>query len=247
MVIEAPGNVLTKAARERLHAAIAEVAVRQGLTMASSKTLPEKLLVCDLPGCLPPIAAASGAIFVLRIDAKFAKESFQLAIELWNSDVGKLLGKDRRDCPICDEQDLWGSAALLTQGLLERTLREPARSAPAPVEGLGSGQGVQPVAPSTVPELRSETPGQLAKYSGIGLSVVGLASAMAGIYLLAVDGNSAGFHNDLVRDTRKYGLPMTIAGGAALVSGLGLLTWHFWPGPAKVSVGPTSLQVAGRF
>jgi len=245
VVVEAPGNVLTKAARERLHAAIADVAIRNGLAAVSSKTLPEQLLTCALPGCLPPIAAASGAIFVLRLDAKFAKESFKLVVELWNSDDGKLLGTDRRDCPICDEQDLWGSAALLTQGLLERVLREPVKSAPA-FEASGE-QAVTPAAPTSIPEVHAAPSGPLGKYLGLGLSVAGLATAALGVYYLAIDGNSAGNQSDRVRDTGKYGLPMTIAGGVALVSGLGLLTWHFWPGRTEVSLGPSGLQLAGRF
>jgi hypothetical protein len=247
VVIEAPGSVLSKTAKERLHGAITEVALQHGLTMASSKTLSEKLLACDLPGCLPPIAAASGAIFVLRVDARFAKESFKLVIELWNSDEGKLLGRDRRDCPICDEQDLWGSAALLVQGLLDRALREPAKAVSGHLSGTGAAQITSPAASPVVSQVGSETPGRAAEYSGFALSVAGLAALATGIYYLSVDGNSAGYHSDRVRDTAKFGLPMTIAGGVALASGVGLLAWTFWPRSARVSIGPSGLQVAGRF
>jgi hypothetical protein len=247
VVIEAPGSALSKTTRERLRGAIAEVVGRHGLALAPSDTLPEKLLGCDLPGCLAPIAAASGAIFVLRVDARFAKESFKLTVELWHSDEGKLLGRDRRDCPICDEQDLWGSAALLTQGLLERALREPVKTAQSRSPGAGAARLAAPATSSEVPRIRSEPTGRTAKVSGLALSVAGLTALVAGAYYLSVDGDSAGFHSDRVRDTGKYGLPMAIAGGAALASGVGLLAWSFWPGPAKVSVGPSGLQVAGRF
>jgi len=77
--------------------------------------------------------------------------------------------------------------------------------------------------------------------------LAGLTALAAGAYYLSVDGDSAGFHSDRVRDTGKYGLPMAIAGGVALASGAGLLAWSFWPGPAKVSAGPSGVQVAGRF
>jgi hypothetical protein len=241
LVLEAPGNVLTKAARERLQAAIGEVAAGHGLVLASAKTLPAKLLGCDLPGCLSPIAAASGAIFVLRVDAKFVKESFKLSVELWNSDQGKLLGRERRDCPICDEQDLWGSAALMTQGLLERALREPSKPAPAPP---ATRLVTRPVTPE-VAQAPVATPGRALQYTGLALSVAGLAVLGTGIYYWSVDGDPA--RPDFVRDTRKYGLPMTIAGGAVLAAGAGILVWSFRSGPAKISVGPSGLRVTGRF
>jgi hypothetical protein len=241
LVLEAPGNVLTKVARERLHAAIGEVAAGHGLVLASAKSLPDKLLACDLPGCLSPIAAASGAIFVLRVDAKFVKESFKLSVELWDSDAGKLLGRERRDCPICDEQDLWGSAALMTQGLLERALREPSRPAPAPP----ASQIVPPPVTPAVAQAPAAAPSRAWQYTGLALAAAGLAALVTGIYYWSEDGEPA--RPDYVRDTRKYGLPMTIAGGAMLATGAGLLAWSFRSGPAQVTVGPSGLRVAGRF
>jgi hypothetical protein len=255
LVIEAPGNVLTKAARERLHAAIAEVAVGHGLTLASPKSLPDKLLRCDLPGCLPPIAAASGALFVLRVDAQFAKESFKLAIELWNSDEGKLLGRDRRDCPICDEQDLWGSAALLTQGLLERALREPARPAAllpakvtsAPVAAFAPAPAPAPAAAPLAPQVQARMPHPVVAYSGFALMLAGLAAIGVGGYYIAVDGEPACNRCDWVRDTEKFGLPVAVAGGVALAGGAGLLAWSYWSGSSEIAVAPGQLRMAGRF
>jgi hypothetical protein len=247
LVLEAPGNVLTQTARDRLHAAIAEIAIAKGLTLASGDSLPAKLLVCDLPGGLPPIAAASGAVFVLRVEAKFAQESFKLAIELWNSDEGKLLGKERRDCPICDEQDLWGSAAFLTRGLLDRAIREPTPPVAAAIAGRGELGLASGAAPALI-EIPKGSTGSLARYSGAVLAVAGLAALATGIYYWSVDGEHAGAaDSDRVRDTRKLGLPLTIVGGTALVAGAGLWGWSFWAGPAKVAVGPSGIRVAGSF
>jgi hypothetical protein len=243
LVLEAPDNLLTKSAREALHAAIAEVATSQGLTLALAKELPTRLLTCDLPGCLPSIAAASGAIFVLRVDARFAKESFKLAVELWNSDEGKLLGKERRDCPICDEQDLWGSAALMTRGLLERGLgagssaKLPATAPSQPDRAVGTTEE-----PRRVPIGSATT---AARWTGLGLAGVGAAALATGIYYWSVDGDRA--HHDHVRDTRKLGLPLTIAGGAALLGGATLFGWSLWSGRAAVAVGPGRVNLTGRF
>jgi hypothetical protein len=124
LLFESPANRLSKSAKDHLRTAIGEVATRQGLKVIPSQSLSAKLLRCDWPGCLSQIAAASGATLILRVEATYAKESFKLGIELWNSDEGKLLGREDRACPICDEQDLWGSAALLSQSLLERAVHE---------------------------------------------------------------------------------------------------------------------------
>lgn len=242
LVLEAPGNVLTKSARDALQTAVAEAATSQGLTLASAKELPARLLTCDLPGCLPSIAAATGAIYVLRVEAKYVKESFKLAVELWNSDEGKLLGKEKRDCPICDEQDLWGSAALMTRALLERAVEaappvKPAALVPSPPDRAGAS------AQLTRAPTRSAT--ATVRWGGLGLAVAGAAALATGIYYWSVDGDPAGA--DRVRDTRKLGLPLTLGGGAALIAGAGLLGWSFWSGRAAVALGPGRVDLTGRF
>lgn len=240
VIVESQGSHLSKKAREQLRTAIGDVVTSRGLQLVPSQTLTEKLLRCELPGCLPQIAGATGAMLVLRVEAKYAKESFKLAIDLWNSDEGKLLGRERRDCPICDEQDLWGSAALMAQGLLERALRTPPLAAktlvPAPAPTVTAGNLVQTPPPSRTPVLR---------YSGIALAALGAGALATGIYYWSVDGDPAG--PDRVRDTRKFGVPMTLAGGAALAAGVGLVAWSFWSGSATVAVLPSGVQVGARF
>jgi hypothetical protein len=245
IVVEAPGNVLTPTVRERLHGAIAQVVKGQGLTLVSADCLPTQLVGCELPGCLPPIAAASGALFVLRVAAKFAQESFKLGIELWNSDQGKLLGRERRDCPICDEQDLWGSAALMTQAVLERALHEPAK--PALARPVSSSPPEPPARVPALAQAPAAPPSRALLYAGMGLSVAGLAALVTGIHYWHVDGERACSDCDRVRDTRKLGLPMTITGGAVLALGAGMVAWSFRSGPAKISLGPAGLRIAGRF
>jgi hypothetical protein len=250
VVIEPSSNSqLSKGTKERLRKEIAEVVKRNGITLVPSSTLPDRLLRCEIPGCLPQIAAASGASLVLQVEARFAKESFKLAIHLWDADDGKLLGKDGRDCPICDEQDLWGSAALLTQGLLEHALHGPAKAAPE-IPPTAAPQAPPPeplVTAPAVPPAEAKSSGGFAAYSGIALVAAGLATLVVGSYYISVDGKSACSHCDRVRDTSKYGWPMAVAGGVALLGGAGLLTWSLWPAHAQVAVGPAGLQLAGRF
>jgi hypothetical protein len=251
VLLEAHAASLSKNARERLHYAIADVVNSRGIELVAKKALSDKLQHCDLPGCLPQIAAATGAIYVLYVDARFAKESFHLAIQLWNTDEGRLLGRDGRDCPICDEQDLWGSAALMTRAMLERALEDAqkptAASIAAAKPAVAPSPAVQmmPIAP--VPPPADPRPGNGVTYAGLGLAVAGLSALGIGIYYWSVDGNCSDATCDYLRDTRKLGLPMTIAGGALLATGGALLVWRLWPGGTSVSLSPSGLRLAGRF
>ena len=238
------GGALSADGQERMRKEIADVVVRNGLLLVPTETLSARLQHCEIPGCLAQVAAASGAMLVLAVDARFAKESFKLTVALWNADEGKLLGKDTRDCPICDEQDLWGTAALVTQALLERTVRpaQGPRVAAAPTNVPRAGASM--ATPAQGDDGKS---GDVAVYSGVALAVAGLATLAVGTYYISVDGKSACMSCDRVRDTRRYGLPMAIVGGVAVAGGAGLLTWAFWPRQAQVSVFPMGLQLAGSF
>ena len=251
VLIESPSNRLSKAGKERLRAAIGEVVAKHGLDLIPSQTLSDKLLRCELPGCLSQIAAASGATFVLRVEARFTKESFKLAVELWSSDDGKRLGREDRDCPICDEQDLWGSAALLAQGLLDCALRQPDQGPAAP-PAMASVPAASPPPPgpaSTRVQGQATTDGarRFAGYAGLTLAVAGAALLAAGIYYVAVDGDPACDRCDWRRDTAKDGRSIAIGGGAALAAGAGLLLWRLWPSAPVVSMGPSGIFLAGRF
>lgn len=249
VVVESPGNRLSKSAKEHLRTAIAEAVSRRGMQLVPSQTLPDKLLRCDLPACLPQIAGASGAMLVLRVEAKYAKESFKLALELWNSDEGKLLGHEERDCPICDEQDLWGSAALLVQGLLDRASRDTRPATEPPPASLAVPVPAAQVTPPAraVNQAQSDESGSWAGYAGVTLGLAGAALLGTGIYYMAVDGKSACKPCDWDRDTMKDGRRLAIGGGAALAVGAGLLLWRFWPSAPAVSLGPSGLLVAGQF
>jgi hypothetical protein len=252
VVIESSSSgQLSKNAKERLRKAIAEVVTRNGITLVPSATLPDRLLHCEIPGCLPQIAAATGATLVLHVQARFAKESFKLTLHLWDADEGKLLGKDGRECPICDEQDLWGSAALLAQGLIEQGLRPPEKVSPLiPPSAVAAPPPPSPaplVTTPVAPPVEAKGPNKIAEYSGFALAAAGLATLLVGSYYIIVDGKSACSKCDDLRDTSKYGRPMAIAGGVALLGGAGLVTWSLWPTNTQVAVGPSGLLLSGRF
>lgn len=248
VIVESQGSHLSKKAREQLRVAIGDVVIRHGLQLVPSHTLSDKLLRCDLPGCLPQIAGATGAVLVLRVEATYAKESFNLSIELWNSDEGKRLGHEQRDCPICDEQDLWGSAALLVQGLLDRAVPSVKPASESPPVAPGPPAPPQPVTPGLALTQPPPSPsGTWLGYAGIGLATVGAALLGTGIYYIAVDGDRACTRCDWVNDTQKGGQGLAIGGGAALIVGAGLAVWRLWPSAPAVSLGPSGLTVAGRF
>ncbi len=252
VLIESPANRLSPTATQRLRGAIDEVVAAHRLQRVRSESLPERLLRCELPGCLPQIAATSGATLVLRVEAKYAQESFKLDVELWNSDEGKLIGRESRDCPICDEQDLWGSAALIVQGLLDRAAARSSEPRAVPVQSAPTAAAADPKV-SLVPPLATVSPAQaeagpgLAAYGGLALAVAGLGVLATGIYYLSVDGDPACSQCDRVRDTAKIGLPLAIGGGAAVAAGTGFALWGFWPSAPAVALGPRGVAVAGRF
>lgn len=245
VLVEAPTSRLSAAGREHLRTAIGEVVARHGLILVPSETLSDKLLRCEPADCLSQIAAASGAGLVLRVDAKYAKESFELGVELWNSELGSLLGREGRTCPICDEQDLWGSAALLVQGLLERYLHKASRSG----EQANASEAPAPPArvPLAAPAAHAEHAGNWVGYGGFALAAAGASVMGIGIYYLAVDGNPTCEACDFDRDTAKYGQPMAIAGGLALAGGAAMLLWRFWPSAPAVSLAPSGVLLTGRF
>jgi hypothetical protein len=250
VILESPGSLVSKNAKERLRASIAKVVEGRGIEVVPQTTLPDKLLRCELPGCLPQIGAASGATYVLRVNARFAKETFKLIVELWHTDDGKRVGSEKRDCPICDEQDLYTAAGDLTRDLLAGALSppttEPRTATPAVVPVPASPILATPPAPQPLPD----QPRNAVTYTGLALAVAGLSALVVGAYYISVDGNTAG-KAGYVRDTRKYGLPLAIAGGAALAGGVGLLVWRLWPESAStsatISLGPTGIQMVGRF
>lgn len=246
VIVESPGSHLSKKAREQLRTAIADVVTGRGFKLVPSQTLTDKLLRCELPGCLPQIAGATGAMLVLRVEAKYAKESFKLAIDLWNSDEGKLLGHETRDCPICDEQDLWGSAALLVQGLLDRVARD-AKPAFEPPPAAVSPPAPPPVPGLAVSQAQPAPSGTWLGYAGLGLAAAGAALLGTGLYYIAIDGDQACSKCDWLNDTKTDGQRLAIGGGAALALGAGLAVWRFWPSAPAVSLGPSGLMVAGRF
>jgi hypothetical protein len=247
VLVESPNNRLSKDGREHLLSAMGEVVTRHGLTFTPPDTLSDRLRRCEPQECLPQIAAASGAGLVLWVEAKYGRESFELRVELWDSDRGKLLGRDERTCPICDEQDLWGSAALLVQRLLDRAVRESNPIGPqggAPIAELTQPPVQGPPTVAARPEHRN---GNLARYGGLALVVAGASLLGTGIYLLAVDGRPACDRCDWDRDTAKYGRPMAIGGGLAFAGGVGLLLWGLGPSVPAVGLGPSGIFVAGRF
>lgn len=247
VIVESPDSHLSKKAREQLRTAIGDVVTRRGLQLVPSQTLTDKLLRCELPVCLPQIAGATGAMLVLRVEAKYAKESFKLAIDLWNSDEGKLLGHEERDCPICDEQDLWGSAALLVQGLLDRAVRD-AKSVSEPPPVAFSAPTPPPAAPGlAIMQPQPAPSGTWLGYAGLGLAAAGAALLGTGIYYIAVDGDRACERCDWLNDTKKDGRRLAIGGGALLAVGAGIAVWRFWPSAPALSLGPSGLTVAGRF
>jgi hypothetical protein len=248
VIVESQGSHLSKKAREQLRTAIGDVVTSRGFELVPSQTLTDKLLRCELPGCLPQIAGATGAMLVLRVEAKYAKESFKLAIELWNSDEGKLLGREDRDCPICDEQDLWGSAALLVQGLLDRVVRDARSALDPPPVAVTTPASPQPTAPGLAVDQAPPAPsGAWLGYAGLGLAAAGAALLGTGLYYIASDGDPACSRCDWRNDTKKDGQRLAIGGGAALVLGAGLAVWRFWPSAPALSLGPSGLMVAGRF
>jgi hypothetical protein len=87
--------------------------------------------------------------------------------------------------------------------------------------------------------------GKAVEYTGYALIATGIFAAVMGGYYIHVDGDAACCNQ--VRDTKKYGLPIALVGGVAVVGGASLLVWRFWPASTTVAVSPWGIALAGQF
>jgi len=105
------------------------------------------------------------------------------------ADLGKRLGSEERDCPICDEQDLYIAAGDLTRGLLAGALNaaptEPPKAVPSATLAPANPVLTAPPTPRTEPDRA----GNAGAYLGVALVTAGLAAVVVGAYYIGVDGD----------------------------------------------------------
>jgi hypothetical protein len=208
---------------------------------------------CVTPACYADVAKATGATYVLRVDATFARSTYEVQLHLWDAASNAVDTGDRQRCLVCAADDLLKTAHDQTILLCTRRLRQPAIAAAAPPVDTQPPPPV--VAPGT--DLRASEPApslpawrRVLPWIGIGVGVPTLA---AGIALFAINNNRVCVGGEPqpcahAYDTGTRGAVLTAVGGVLALGGGGLLLLNTrGAGDRALSISPGRLAFVGAF
>lgn len=196
--------------------------------------------ICRSDDC-PAEAKRVGATELLSIDATYRRDTFSCSLRAEVRGRGgelKFGGSYAGDT--CPAADLVNNAKETAAKLCDELMRQESGAPPAAAAGGLGGN------------LRADA-GERRRLSIPGLLVVGGGVVVAGLggYLWYLHGECA--HSAMVGgenrcgdryDTRAMGIPLTVAGVAAMAVG----GWLLWDRPdANVAVRPGSIVLSGRF
>lgn len=228
-------------------------AIEQAVQDEGGRVVDASALGCSAADCYRRRAAGIGSTHLIIADAGYSEDfRFDLALDLLNVRTGYAV-KRRDSCEPCT----WPRAHEITRALArELALQAIADTAPA---ASGPGELPSRLSPPAGAAMGSDQPQSGAgRWAPWGLIVAGVAVGAYGATLWALDGKEAGCRSrgagiqvcPEVYDSKGIGIPLTLAGGAAVAGGL---TWLLLRGngsgaPAvTASIGPGRLIVAGRF
>jgi hypothetical protein len=249
----------------RLRAAISKAVTGAGLVLVESSPSTSTFRGCQPPACLADLATASGVTHVVWMDARFARQQFQISLQMWDSRSGERLGIHNRRCRLCTLVEFASAGegamqALLASALAPATAGAHGESSARPRPGLTTGTRDFRPEPPRSPDLsfpsaslpaaaRSDTPSRPAFWSGMVAAALGLGALSTGTYLWRVDGTCPGaapYPCPNVRDTGQIGKRLMVAGGLSGVIAIGLVLWSYSGDSVRVSLLPAGISLGGR-
>jgi hypothetical protein len=210
-------------------------------------------LACDEPQCLRQLADGVRATHLLRVQASYRRESYKLKAELWNTQEGRIIETQQRQCEVCSPGDLITEMREVATALCARLTAEPPAPQPAPppapavVPQPVPAAALQPAPPPAPVSHRSRT------WPWVTMGA-GAAVLATGITLWAVDpiGDCPKGPDsclDGAKRTKGWGIGLTAAGAAALIGGGAWLLLDSDEGAGKTAllVSPEGVSVKGSF
>jgi hypothetical protein len=263
-IISSPTEAVDRPrARREIAGAVSAAAEAIGATIVPVAQLQAAgLAECSSSGCPKRIGAATGATFVLVVDAAFDLDTFKFHLDMWSASTGDHLDGEGRDCDGCSLNDFTRALRDRTTLLCERVFHSQAASSARAPGGthdlnpkqptaaapplIGPGASVGGTGPNGAP---SAWPARLA----IAGMVVGVAAIATGAVVLSRNNDldcSAGDASPCAfRKNTKWGGGLLVAGGAIAAGASGIVLYRVLSPDRDVvtSIGPAGLSLQSRF
>jgi hypothetical protein len=182
---------------------------------------------CDGPGCVTAVARAAVASYVVRGTLEVVGRTYGLRLEILDGKSGDLIESREDRCEICTEGEALEMAGVSASALkVQAFKKKPGGAAGEGALAAGAPPAAVPPATATVGiEARAETPPphghRRLGWIGVG---VGAAAVIAGVTLVAIDGNpTCDGPNTCTRLRDTQGLGIAALAGGALAAAVGVL------------------------
>ncbi len=235
--------------------AIASALDDLSVAMVPLEDLTQEDATCTEAPCFAELAKRVQATHILVVQGVANPAGYRLTLDVRDGETGRSLGTDGKDCELCSEDQFVPTVQEKVGKLWTRVMQEqapPPEPAPPPphptvvVPPMNQRPGVDT---TTTPPWWKQT----APMMGVGFGAAGLLAASFGIYLIAVDGNTATSDKIngqpiLRRDTGKWGWSLLGVGVVSLAAGSAMVIWGRDDGSSvSLAVGPNSLGLQGKF
>jgi hypothetical protein len=237
--------------------AVASALDELGVAMVPLEDMTTEDAACTESDCFRASAKRVGATHLLLVAGVANPAGYRLSLDVRDSDSGRSLGTDGKDCELCSEDQFSTTLQERVTSLWKRIAREEARAKAAAskrhLQAVAGDAEEKPTAPPPpAPIWTQRTP-----MFGLSLGVLGLVGIGFGAYYIAVDGNTiesthpadaAQSHPVIVRDTGKWGWSFLGLGAVSVLAGSAMVIWGRDDGTTvSVAVGPSSLGLQGKF
>jgi hypothetical protein len=239
-LLEAADNQVPRGEVAVLRADIEEVVRSLGAEAVSfSETKAVVKGDCREPTCMKALQRATSATHVLRVEMSFRRGAFTIQMQMWDASTGLALSSDGKACDVCTLSGLHAAVRERVGILCARVFQaEPQTPAAAPVQAppaVSAGTAATPspqllAAPPVPAKTAGERTGQVA---GVALTVLGVAAAAYGSYLLHLNGKTECRGGEQTNCTHHHttggrGVGWLVGGMGALFAGSILFYTFTW-------------------